>query len=122
MGHALDDLLDGWAAEDYGPDLAPLKQQMEEGTALLNRSVDHLREQEDRAVIDYYAVDLVDIATYVVNGWLTLQDARLTERKREIARVYITEALPKIRWKVSTLQALDPSIAEAREVVLAPEF
>jgi alkylation response protein AidB-like acyl-CoA dehydrogenase len=122
MGHALDDLLHDWAAEDYGPELASLKQQMEEGTALFNRSVDHLREQEDRAVIDYYAVDVVDLATYVVNGWLTLQDARLMDRKREIARVYITEAMPKVRWKVSTLQALDPSIAEARETVLAPEF
>jgi hypothetical protein len=46
----------------------------------------------------------------------------LAERKREIARVYINEAMPKIRWKVSALQALDPSIAAAREVVLAPEF
>jgi alkylation response protein AidB-like acyl-CoA dehydrogenase len=122
LGHSLDTLLNDWSSQEYGPELAPLKQQMEEGTALFNRSIDHLREQDDRAVIDYYAVDLVDMATYVVNGWLTLQDARLAERKREIARVYINEAMPKIRWKVSALQALDPSIAAAREVVLAPEF
>jgi alkylation response protein AidB-like acyl-CoA dehydrogenase len=118
LGHSLDGLLNDWAAQDYGPELAPLKRQMEEGTVLLNRSIDHLREQDDTALIDYYAVDLVDIATYVVNGWLTLQDARLAERKRELARVYIAESMPKIRWKVSALQAIDPAIPQAREIVL----
>jgi hypothetical protein len=122
LGHSLDNLLNGWAAEDYGPELAPLKRQMDEGTALLNRSIDHLREQDERALVDYYAADLVDIATYVVNGWLTLQDARSSERKRELARVYIAESMPKIRWKVSALQAIDPAILKAREVILDPAF
>jgi hypothetical protein len=122
LGHSLDDLVNDWAKQDYGPDLAPLKHQMEEGTALLNRSIDHLREQDERALVDYYAVDLVDIATYVVNGWLTLQDARSSERKHELARVYIAESMPKIRWKVSALQAIDPAVPEAREVILDPAF
>ncbi len=122
LGHALDGLLEDWASQEYGPELAELKRQMEEGTALLNRSIDHLREQDDRELIDYYAVDLVDIATYVLNGWLTLQDARLTERKRELARIYISESLPKIRGKVAALQAVDPTIPHARDVILAPAF
>jgi hypothetical protein len=122
LGHCLDSLLDEWAALDYGQELAPLKRQVAEGTALLNRSIDHLKEHDDRALIDYYAVDLVDIATYVVNSWLTLQDARLADRKRELARVYIGEALPKIRGKVATLQTIDPAIPQARAVVLDPSF
>ncbi len=119
LGHALDGLLNDWAAQDYGPELASLKKQVEEGTALLNRSIDHLRELDDRALIDYYAVDLVDMAAYVVNGWLTLQDARLEERKRELARVYVAEAMPQIRARVARLQAVDPAILQAKEVVLA---
>jgi alkylation response protein AidB-like acyl-CoA dehydrogenase len=122
LGHALDELLNDWAALDYGPDLAALKQQMEEGTAVLNRSIDHLREQDDRALIDYYAVDVVDIATFVVNGWLVLQDARTSERKRELARFYIAESMPKIRGKVATIQGVDPAIPQTRDVILAPEF
>ncbi|MCP3886306.1 MAG: hypothetical protein GY700_12690, partial [Propionibacteriaceae bacterium] len=81
LGHALDGLLDDWASQDYGAELAPLKAQLKESTALFNRCIDHMKEQDDRAMIDYYAVDLVDVAVYVVNGWLVLQDARLTERK-----------------------------------------
>lgn len=122
LGHALDELLNEWASQDYGPELASLKQKMEEGTAVLNRSIDHLREQDERALIDYYAVDVVDIATYVVNGWLVLQDARASERKRELARFYIAESAPKIRGRMTTIQGVDGTIPQTREVILAPEF
>ena len=122
LGHALDDLLNEWAALDYGPELAALKGQMGEATALFNRCIDHLKEQDDRAVIDYYAVDLMDIAVYVVNGWLMLGDARLAERKREMTRVYISEILPKIRGKVAVLQAIDPALLQARDIILAAPF
>jgi alkylation response protein AidB-like acyl-CoA dehydrogenase len=122
LGHALDGLLNDWAALDYGAQLAPLKSQLKEATALFNRCIDHMREQEDRAMIDYYAVDLVDTATYVVNGWLMLRDARRTERKREIARVYIAEILPRIRGRVAMLQAMDPAPLQARDAILAEPF
>jgi hypothetical protein len=122
LGHALDDLLNDWAAQDYGAELAPLKGQMKEATALFNRCIDHMKEQDDRAVIDYYAVDLVDVAAYVVNGWLMLQDGRLAERKRAMARVYVAETLPKIRGRVAMLQASDPAPLQARDVILAESF
>ena len=119
LGHALDSLLNEWAALDYGPELAALKGRVEEATALLNRCIDHLREQEDRALIDYYASDLTDVAVYVINCWLMLQDARLAERKREMARVYVAETLPKIRGRVAMLQASDPAPVEAWDTILA---
>ena len=121
LGHALDDLLNEWAALDYGAELAALKARVEEATALLNRCIDHLKEQE-RALIDYYASDLADVAVYVLNCWLTLRDARLAERKRELARIYIAEVMPQIRSKVATLQALDPAILQARDLVLTEVF
>jgi len=122
LGHALDDLLNEWAEQDHGVELTSLKSQMKEATALFNRCIDHMKEQEDRAMIDYYAVDLVDIAGYVVNGWLMLQDAHLARRKREMARVYIAEILPKIRSRVATLQAMDPAPLQARDIILADPF
>jgi alkylation response protein AidB-like acyl-CoA dehydrogenase len=119
LGHALDDLLDEWAAQDYGPELADLKAQVEEATALLNRSIDHLKEVDDRALIDYYAADMTDLAVLVVNMWLLLGVARDSERKRELTRVYVAETLPKIRGSVATLQAMDPAPIKARDVILA---
>jgi alkylation response protein AidB-like acyl-CoA dehydrogenase len=121
LGHALDNLLNEWAALDYGAELAKLKARVEEATALLGRCIDHLKEQES-ALIDYYASDLTDVAVYVLNCWLMLQDARASERKRELARVYIAEVMPQIRSKVALLQALDPAILQARDLVLDQAF
>ena len=118
LAHGLDDLLDNWADLDYGPQLEPLKQQVEEATALLKRCEDSLREK-DRAVIDYYANDLVDLAVYVINSWLLLQDARLVERKADVARVYIAETMPKAHTHAATILAADDTPIWVKDSVLA---
>jgi hypothetical protein len=73
-------------------------------------------------LIDYSAVDLADMAVYVVNSWLMLQDARLTERKREMARVYIAEIMPRIRHAAATLQVVDQAPLQARDIILTKPF
>jgi alkylation response protein AidB-like acyl-CoA dehydrogenase len=122
LGHSLDDLLNEWAAEDYGPELAGLKSQVEEATVLLNRSIDHMKEQDDRALIDYYAADLADMALYVLTSWLTLRDAQSGERKRELARVYFSETMPKFRGRMAMIQAIDPAPVQARDTLLSEPF
>jgi alkylation response protein AidB-like acyl-CoA dehydrogenase len=119
MGHALDGLLEEWAGEDYGPELDGLKRQVDEATALLSRTIDHMKEADDRALIDYYASDLSDLAVDVLTSWLVLRDARTGERKRELARVYFGEIMPRVRGRVATLQALEPAPVQVREKVLA---
>ena len=95
LGHALDGLLDEWAGLDYGDELADLKTSLVEQTALFKQTTDVLKGKE-RDVIDYYACDLADMAVYLVNSWLMLQDGRVTPRKQELARVYIHEHLAQI--------------------------
>ena len=121
LGHALDDLLNEWAALDYGAELEPLKRQVAEATALVNRCADHLKESET-PVIDYYASDMVDAMVYVINCWLLLQHARADERKRAIAQVYIAEHLPRVKKAVAAVQAADPSPLQVKDVVLASPF
>ncbi|MGD9047931.1 MAG: acyl-CoA dehydrogenase family protein, partial [Anaerolineae bacterium] len=119
LGHSLDGLLDDWAGQDYGPELNGLKSQVQEATELFNRSIDHMREQDDRALIDYYAQDLADMAVFVLTSWLVLRDARSADRKRELARVYVSETLPKFRGRMATIQAIDPAPVQARESILS---
>lgn len=120
LGHALDALLDDWAAQEYGDELAGLKSRVEEATALFRVCTDHLKEA-DREVIDFYVSDLADIAVYAINAWLMLQNARESERRREVARVYFAEIMPKIRQSVAVIQAVDPAPIEARGIVLADD-
>jgi alkylation response protein AidB-like acyl-CoA dehydrogenase len=96
LGHALDALLDEWACLDYGDELADLKTRLIEETAQFKLTTDVLKEKE-REVIDYYASDLADMAVLLVNSWLMLQDGRVSERKQELARLYIHEHLVKVQ-------------------------
>jgi hypothetical protein len=119
LGHSLDGLLSDWADQDYGPELNGLKHQVQEATALFNRSIDHMREQDDRALIDYYAQDLADMAVHVLTSWLALRDARSADRKRELARVYVSETLPKFRGRMAVIQTIDPTPVQAKEAILS---
>lgn len=121
LGHALDELLDEWARLDYGPELASLQAKLVEANELFKRSTDHLKEQE-REVIDYYAADLTDMAVYIVNSWLLLQDARLSERKRAIAQVYLAEHLPQVHRAGEAIHTADATPLEVRGTVLAEPF
>jgi hypothetical protein len=95
LGHALDPLLDDWAGLKVRDDLAGLKSQLIQSNELFKRSIDILKSHE-RDIIDYYAVDLANMACYLVNSWLVLQDAVHTERKADLARFFIAEHLPDI--------------------------
>jgi alkylation response protein AidB-like acyl-CoA dehydrogenase len=118
LSHTLDDLLEEWAAMDYGAELAGMKDQLAQATAWLNQSIERLKGQEERALIDYYAADLADLAVYTINCWLMLRDARLSDRKCEMARVYMAETLPKMQAKAAILQAVDPAGIQARNILL----
>jgi hypothetical protein len=121
LGHALDELLQDWTDRVYDDSLKDLKSKLEEATALLNRSIDHLKEEEVRTHIEYYASDLSDLALLVINSWLLLQAAQESEWKQAVARFYIGECMPKIKGKVAVLQAIDPTPLEARDVILAQD-
>ncbi|NLF00417.1 MAG: hypothetical protein GX601_05495, partial [Anaerolineales bacterium] len=100
-------------------ELAGLKAQVEEATALLNRAIDGLREQNDRAVIDYYASDLADAAVAVLRLWLLLQDARTGERKQALARVAVDDTMPRLRALTERLQAASRQPLEAQDALIA---
>jgi hypothetical protein len=102
LGHALDGLLDEWAAMDYGTELSDLKARLIEETERFKHATDVLKEKE-REVIDYFASDLADMAVYLINFWLMLQDGLVSERKRELARVYINEHLPQVEGSRQTI-------------------
>jgi alkylation response protein AidB-like acyl-CoA dehydrogenase len=117
LGHALDGLLDEWAALEYGAEMADLKDQLSDETAQFKSATDSLKEQE-REVIDYYASDLADMAVYLVNAWLMLQDGRVSDRKRELVRMYIGEHLPQVQRARQAILNAGKMSPETRSLVL----
>ncbi len=120
LGHALDDWLVERAAISVPEALRHVRGGLEEATAWLHESADRLRGQ-DPPIIDYYAADLMDLAVHVVTGWLMLEDAAASERKEQVAQLYLAEALPRMRAWRERLAALQTTPDEVRAKVLQGE-
>ncbi len=118
LGHALDGLLDSWAEQEVGEDLAPLRAQLIEANNLFKRATDSLKERE-RDRIDYYALDLVNMACWLVNSWLLLRDGLAAPRKAVMVKVYLAEHLPEIHRAGETLLLADPTPLSARQILLS---
>jgi len=116
LGYTLDPLLDEWAGRKYN-ELTSLKEKLVEANGILKQAIGTLKEQ-DRDMIDYYACDLTDIAAYLINSWLMLQDAQLLENKRDLARIYITNSLRLIKSRAETIHAADETPLQIRENIL----
>jgi alkylation response protein AidB-like acyl-CoA dehydrogenase len=121
LGHALDPLLLRWADDEYPPELAGLQAQLSEANDQFIRTTDHLKEL-DREIIDFYAVDLVDMAAYLSCSWLLLQDANSSDRKIDLARAYVTAHLPHIHSASEAVMTADSTPLEVRESVLSADF
>ncbi len=113
LGRTLDPLVDEWAAADCGPEGAALQQRLVEANDLFRRAADHLKACE-RDLIDYYAVDLVNLACWLVNSWLLLRDSLASPRKLELARTYLAETLPQIHRAGEAVLAADPTPLQTR--------
>jgi len=121
LGRSLDGLLAEWAAVDYGSELEPLKVQLNEAVELFQQASDALK-AEDEEIIDYYASDLTDMAVYIVNSWLLLQDALVSERKANLTQVYMSEHMPKVHQAGALILKADDSPLQVRDSILADEF
>ncbi|MFH1085543.1 MAG: acyl-CoA dehydrogenase family protein [Chloroflexota bacterium] len=120
LSHALDGLLDGWAAAPCPEELRGIQAQLQAAGAEFRACTDLIKGQGDRDTIDYYAEDLMEMALALVNSWLLLRDARVSERKRELAKVYVADALPKFHARAETIRTIRSVTARAREAILAP--
>jgi len=117
LGHALDGLLDEYALCQTPAELADLRDQLLEANDRLKRCIDALKEQE-REVIDYYSVDLANLAVYTLTGWLLLRDSGASEHKRDVARAYLAEHLPLMRGAAEAILAASCNPVDLRETIL----
>jgi alkylation response protein AidB-like acyl-CoA dehydrogenase len=96
LNRSLDPLLAEWRAAEYPADMAPEQARLVELTDVFAECVSALKSQTERERVDYYAVDLVEMAIGIVCGWLVLRDAAVSEGKKPVARAYLAAVAPKI--------------------------
>jgi alkylation response protein AidB-like acyl-CoA dehydrogenase len=116
LGHSLDPLLTEWQATEVDPALEAEKNALKEATALYQKAVDHLKEQE-RDIIDFYAGNLVDMAVWITCSWLVLRDTGILPRKKDLARAYLADVLPKVRVTGATVLESSTAALEAKALL-----
>jgi alkylation response protein AidB-like acyl-CoA dehydrogenase len=118
LNRSLDPLLAEWQAAEYPADMATEKAHLVELTGLFDQAVSALKVLPERERVDYYAVDLVEMAIWIVGGWLLLRDANVAEHKKPIARAYVAALAPKVRAAAEVVLASNPVPLEAIAVLL----
>ncbi len=118
LNRSLDPLLAEWQAAEYPEDMATEKALLAELTGLFDQAVSGLKALPERDRVDYYAVDLVEMAIGIVAGWLLLRDTNVAEHKKPIARAYVASLAPKARAAAEVVLASNPVPLEAISVLL----
>ena len=118
LNRTLDPLLLEWQAAEYPADMAAEQALLAELTGLFDQAVGGLKAIPDRDRVDYYAVDLVEMAIWVVSGWLLLRDTNAAEHKKPVARAYVASIASKVRAAAEVVLAASPVPLEAFPVLL----
>jgi len=118
LNRSLDPLLAEWQAAEYPADMATEKALLTELTGLFGQAVGGLKALPERDRVDYYAVDLVEMAIWIVGGWLMLRDTNAAEDKKPIARAYVASVAPKVRAAAEVVLASNPVPLEVIQVLL----
>ena len=118
LNRSLDPLLAEWQAAEYPADMATEKALLTELTGLFGQAVGGLKALPERDRVDYYAVDLVEMAIWIVGGWLLLRDTNVAEHKKPVARTYVASLAPKVRAAAEVVLASNPVPLEAIPALL----
>jgi alkylation response protein AidB-like acyl-CoA dehydrogenase len=118
LNRSLDPLLAEWQAAEYPADMAAEKALLDELTGLFGRAVDGLKALPERDRVDYYAVDLVEMAIGVVGGWLLLRDTTVAEGKKPVARTFVASLASRVRAAAEVVLAANPVPLEAIPALL----
>ena len=119
LNRSLDPLLAEWQGAEYPADMAAENALLAELTGLFGEAVGALKALPERDRVDYYAVDLVEMAIWIVNGWLLLRDTTVAEQKKPVARAYVASIAPRVRSAAEVVLASDPVPLAAITVLLA---
>jgi hypothetical protein len=87
-------------------------------TERFDQALGALKGLPERERVEYYAVDLVEMAIGIVCGWLLLRDTNAAESKKPIARAYVASLAPRARSAAEVVLASNPVPLEAISVLL----
>jgi hypothetical protein len=118
LNRSLDPLLGEWQAAEYPADMAAERELLCDLTRQFDAAVGVLKDLPERDRVEYYAVDLVELAIGIVGGWLLLRDTNVAEQKKPVARACVASLVPRARSAAEVVMASNRVPLEAIETLL----
>ncbi len=107
-------------APHWTPEVEPMIGQIREGIKLMEESVAFTKAQPGGSYRDLYARKLVDIGIYLVVGALFCDQATVSEKKKHVAKAWLTDKMPQIRMLKEQICSGDQSIVNDFEILAGP--
>ncbi|OFZ22744.1 MAG: acyl-CoA dehydrogenase [Bdellovibrionales bacterium RIFOXYA1_FULL_36_14] len=84
----------------------------------LELAVSHIKKRNDNLSIEFHARRLTEMALYTVNSYLLSIAGLKNDRKKQIAKIYTSKALPDSRSRLEFISSNDYSIVELHEGII----
>jgi len=114
----LNEELDKFSSQKYNDDLKPLSKKMSEIYEKFLNSVNYLKEKKDSEYIEFYSRKMVDIAVDVYRGYLVLNDAKISEKKKVLAEKFIQDISLRVAMNEEYITSGDDATLKNKEKLL----
>lgn len=91
---------------------------VKEMSGLLEKGIAYIKEKGDSDFQEYHARRLVEMATYVIIGYLMLRDASLSYRKKDVAKFFLEYAYPEVKMKYEIISQDTKSLIDTHDSIL----
>ena len=95
-----------------------LHKKVKEMSILMEKSITYIKQKDDSEYQEYHSRRLVEIATKVIIGYLMLRDASKSDRKKEVAKLFIEYAYPEIKSKSDMITTENSSLLKNHTMII----
>lgn len=95
-----------------------LHKKVKEMSILMEKSITYIKQKDDSEYQEYHSRRLVEIATKVIIGYLMLRDASKSDRKKEVAKLFIEYAYPEIKSKSDMITTENSSLLKNHTIII----
>jgi len=118
LAGVLNEELDKFSSQKYDGDLKLLSNKMSEIYKKFLNSVNYLKEKKDLEYIEFYSRKMVDIAVDVYRGYLVLNDAKISEKKKVLAEKFIQDISPIVAMNEKYITSGNETTLKNKEKLL----
>ncbi len=105
---------------DWPQKVAPMIEQIREGTALMDEAVSFVKEQPGTTYRELYARKLADMAIYLVVGSLFCDHATASDAKKATAKYWFAWRMPEVRMLAEQIRSGDETVIHDFEAIAGP--